>query len=426
MFPLHERTQRRLCRTAFFPLCVLPTLLVALWCVWINLPGRTTELENKWAQATGLRVSIDDLSHPQPGLVRLKTIQFSNPTTEQQVASISSGTLVRDGDRHLVSIEGVEIRESGSSSVWQVLREAVLPQPIRDVEHLRVVVNDVTIVGKERSSSFAQILCQVRPHADGRELTVQLKQNLKSNDSIRLQCIRQDDKSGSQERWRLLTGNRAIPLHLLSGWMPATEHLGANCKFSGTIRCTVSATSNEGEVSGTLSGIDLSRLTAVAQLGAMDGRARLEIASAKFRDSAIEELNGKLTAGPGKIDSALLRKLDLLLSRQQQSSFAALGPAVNYQQLATDIECDQQGWLLTGCCNDTKPGTLMVDRREVLLRHASEQASRRLRHSDVLAMFADEESPWIPVNAQIGWLMQRLPPLSEGPTDKSVKKKVTR
>ena len=420
MFSLHERTQRYLCRFAFFPLCVVPTLFVVWWCVWSNLSTRVDELAQEWSSSLGLEVSIQKLSTPQPGLVRLHGVQLRDAITNEEIASCPMLTLVRKEERWNVSMAHVEVKEAGLPSLWRVLQESVETRPGHSSKSVHVEIDDLTIAGDGRSLQLAGLEYWTLPHLIGRKASLEFKRAFSGNENmIHVDCVRQDDTAGGTSRWNwsVLTGDSSLPAYLLAHFLPELEHLGSSCKIRGRLHWDTTGDGSEGRFSGAFSGIDLTRLAAVANLGAMTGRGRIDVESAVFRDGVLTEANARLASKAGSVDSSLLRKIDLLLtrqihSRQGHSSFGTAGGVLQFEQLAVKMSTasDQDGWRLQGDCENALPGALMIDSLgEVVLRHTAEQASRPFSHGDVVAVFADPKSLWVPLSDQTRWLLDRLP-----------------
>jgi len=410
MFPLHERTQRTLCRVVFFPLCVLPTLWVAWWCVSINLASRSQELAREWSRSLGLDISVVKLSYPRPGETRLHDVRLVDPASKRQVATCPLSTVVHEDGTWKITLQRVDIQESSLVALWRTIIKSIEARSGSEPGAVRIVARDVSIEGGERLFPLTKVVCQVRPHRSGRELTLRLQPpHTDEADAIRVQSIREENADGGQTRWRFLTGETAIPTRLLAGILPECVHLGRHCEIQGSLGWSSTTGSSSGDFAGVVSRIDLARVTSVMGLGKVDGRGRLEVESARFQGAALTSLKGNLTSGSGSIDSKLLRQLDLLLSQDKHSSFGSEAGEIAFEQLAMDIEIDQDGWHLSGTCDDERAGALLVDRHEVLLRQTAEQASRPLRHSDVVALFAPQQSPWVPLGEHTGWLLRHLP-----------------
>ena len=85
MIQLHDKTRRRICLAAFVSLCLVPTAVVAAWCVAWQLPGHKAAEIARLRQQTGMDVDLTGLDHPRPGTLRYRGLTLSDPETGQAV-----------------------------------------------------------------------------------------------------------------------------------------------------------------------------------------------------------------------------------------------------------------------------------------------------------------------------------------------------
>ena len=85
MLRLHDRTRRRICVAGFFLLCILPTVLVAGWCVAWHLPGHVSAEARRLTRQLGLDVTLEGLRHLRPGVVLYEGLELADPETGRSV-----------------------------------------------------------------------------------------------------------------------------------------------------------------------------------------------------------------------------------------------------------------------------------------------------------------------------------------------------
>ncbi|REK30206.1 MAG: hypothetical protein DWQ42_02180 [Planctomycetota bacterium] len=416
MLPLHERTQRYLCRGAFLALCLLPTLAVAGWCASLGLTDRAAAVARRLSKVSGLEVRVASAVESLPGLVELHEVSFRDPASHASLGESPWVRIASRGETITVKVRQLRVAREALAVVWQLLEDGLAPVAGETSDDLRVEIDRIVVAGGESESrpeeipALRSVVGRLRPSALGREMTLSFTVDADvAAEPIRLQCVRHDKDTGPQWRWRLLTGAAALPTALVEGVVPVARHFGPSCRLRGSLVFVQAREATWGEFSGTLEDIDLEPLAAAASLGHIDGTARLEVERVKFRGATLDEFRGSLFAGPGQVDSSLLRRLDLLLSRRVRSSFRAAGGPVDYEQLAARFELTPDGWRCEGICDDAVDGALIVGRNELLLRHRRERSQRALANSELLALFADEASPLVPLSRQVAWLLQRLP-----------------
>src|SRR5688572_2294504 len=87
MFLLHERTRKSLCKLGFLTLCLLPTCAVALWAAVRNGDHHRALCEAELSRLLRLTVTLGDVAHPEPGVVRYTDFLITNPEMGTQIAS---------------------------------------------------------------------------------------------------------------------------------------------------------------------------------------------------------------------------------------------------------------------------------------------------------------------------------------------------
>src|SRR4051794_10632228 len=110
MFSLRETTRTRLCRCAFAALCLLPTLVIASWCIAIRTPGYRRSHEQALTAALGLDARLTKVSAPRAGTWLYEGLELADPDSGQLLARVPSVEVhLRD--------EAVEVRVTHPATV---------------------------------------------------------------------------------------------------------------------------------------------------------------------------------------------------------------------------------------------------------------------------------------------------------------------
>lgn len=398
------------------------------------MPSRVEVLAQEWSETLGVEVSIDKLATPLPGLARLHDVSFRDPVSHDVIASCPRVSVKQKNGRWAVSLGRIEVQEAGLPIFWNALKESVRSRPGQTRQGVHVDIDDVMLIGKNRSSHFTDLDFWTYPHLYGRKATLEFKPALSGNDSlVHIDCDQQGDATTGKTRWSwsVLTGESALPASLLAQIVPELKSLGSKSKIRGQLKFKTLGDTSEGSFAGTLSGIDFGQLTKQAGLGVMTGRGRLDVRSASFKDGALLAVDLRLASDVGVMDSSLMQKLELLLRRQIRSAEAPSKSviseaAVEYDRMALklSISGESEGWRIEGDCENALPGALLVDRHgDVLLKQTAEQADKLFPLGDIAALFAAPESLWVPLSEQTRWLMSHLPPQPVGKMPKAAVKK---
>ena len=98
---MHSQVRRFWCRAGFLLGCLLPTLVVGGWLAYQRTDSYRAILARRWseaiAQRLGVRVSIDDVTRPEPGLTRLTGVLFLDPETGERLASTRRVEVAQQG-----------------------------------------------------------------------------------------------------------------------------------------------------------------------------------------------------------------------------------------------------------------------------------------------------------------------------------------
>jgi hypothetical protein len=85
MLHLHDRTRRQICVAAFGLACLLPTLVVAGWCVRRHMSNCAAVEARELATCLGLDVKIAAVRYIRPGAVLYEGVELADPETRQPI-----------------------------------------------------------------------------------------------------------------------------------------------------------------------------------------------------------------------------------------------------------------------------------------------------------------------------------------------------
>ena len=130
MFQLYDQTRRRMCIASFLALGVLPTVLVAAWCIGRHLPGRVEAEAQSLSWRLGLAVRLHDVQHLRPGSVLYEGVEIADPETGRillastQLKVTSAAPDQRGGNRPRLAMVAAqpEIDAAGLARLWQSLQ----------------------------------------------------------------------------------------------------------------------------------------------------------------------------------------------------------------------------------------------------------------------------------------------------------------
>ncbi len=83
MFSLHESTQRRVSRVVFVACAILPTLATLIFVAYVHRPWREADWQRSLSQRLHVRVAVDEVASPQPGVTRLHDVWLADLRSER-------------------------------------------------------------------------------------------------------------------------------------------------------------------------------------------------------------------------------------------------------------------------------------------------------------------------------------------------------
>jgi hypothetical protein len=168
MFLLHERTRKSLCRTGFVSLCLLPTCAVVLWAAFRNGDGHRIRCEAELSRVLGLKVTVGNVKHPEPGVARYADLVLSDPETDEDVASAPIvSTQTKDGVLQ-VSAARLNVHAPGGGSVAHALHHWLDQRSVDKVTPLRLTIHELVIADAAEDVSLLGVAARLERTSEGR------------------------------------------------------------------------------------------------------------------------------------------------------------------------------------------------------------------------------------------------------------------
>jgi len=423
MFPLHDKTRRRICLAGFFLLCVVPTVLVAGWCIVRCRPGRVAAEAQRLSRELGLDVSLDDVQYPQPGVIRYVGLELTDPETGctmlQCRTLLAQRTEVADRQEQpketlLLTVAEPIVEAAALDRVGQWLHRMLALPVGRTPLDVRLVASEVVLLPGEtpaQEERLREFGGGVQSFAGGSQAWANFRiAGRDALEPIRVRMVRGRGDSQPTVGFELDTGGAVVPCRALAWGWPALEPLGPQSGFSGRIRASRVAAGTthsgwDGEIRGEFTAVDLGCLVSERFPHQLTGIAEVTIDRARFRQGRLEEVAGTLSVGPGEMSRSLWEAAVTSLQLQPPVQAVASGDPIPFEQLALTYVLDSQGLTLQGRCPAAPPGTILVDRYG---RFLGEPAGP-LPVAALLQTLVPTGEVRVPATRQTDWLMRYLP-----------------
>jgi hypothetical protein len=316
MFALHETKQRRVCRAAFFALCVGPTLLTAWWIASHYWPGRQGRISRELGRALDVHVKLADWREPRPRTVRTSGMTLSDgasgyPLVEVKLLEAQSGR----------GLQAYRIDEAmiDAGQLDQIARKVdrwlrMLPPDVHEVwcRRLTIRLPSPTDEGSPAAPAGRFEMHNVhvridrdragRVHAQGMAFVGNAQD---PTQAVRLTLI-PSSGSGVANALTLATEPAGVAASALAAVAPGFHCFGEDAVFVGKAQWILNSGGQEGIVQGRVLQADLASVLPLSSPHRLHGHATLELAELKWRGERIERLAGAVFARDAAISQSLV------------------------------------------------------------------------------------------------------------------------
>jgi hypothetical protein len=223
---------------------------------------------------------------------------------------------------------------------------------------------DVLLRSKGGDQSLEKLGGKLHVSADKTEfeMTWRLPGAGSKTEEIRLTAARDRSGATSNTRFRLDTANQAVPCRLAAAIMPELASLGRECQFRGAFELFRSAGEGGGQLTGTLTQVDLDSLVTERFGHRLSGPATVRIDRGLIEHGKLRELRGTIQASDGAISRSLVLAAaeHLGLNAAEQATVAETQETVAFRQLATEFQMSGASLRLRGVADAQQEGVLLT------------------------------------------------------------------
>jgi hypothetical protein len=394
---MHETTQRRLCRSLFVAICIVPTLGLMAYAAWVRMPGYRQGWIDKLQDATGLRIALEDVQHPMPGATRLTNVAMRDPQLNQLIAHIREINIDRRGGLIQIEASQPQLQTEQLATLWRRIDERVLRGFPRE-SSVELVAGEITFVSPPgHSQTLTDVRIDLR-HGDVSRMRAAYRVagvSMQRSAEIRIDQLHSNDEARTKMSWQ--TGGAALPLAAWAGRFPALVHLGPRAEFRGEATIDLDANTWSANLSGELLHVDLDRLVSDQFPHKLSGEARIALERAEVRNGQMVWTIGRIDAGPGVIGGSLM---EAARQHWQWSASAGTGQSENpsaalgrYTRLGAQFELNGKTLQLAGACPSAVQDTILIGQDDAHWQTPGENAYASISLIRVLAGSSDSQVP---------------------------------
>jgi len=367
---MHDRTRRRLCRTGFLLLCVLPTVSVVVWGSVICSPAYVAAHKAAWqadlSRRLGLTVQLQSVQNPSRGLTVLTGLVLRDPETNAPLAQVRRIELGCRGDQWVVLAAQPELETKNLWRLYRALHQRLLCGAPGSLPKVHFYAGELNLKqsGDRGDSTLTDVHCRLTPAETGPQATIEFRDVAQqSGEPAQLSLTRNRQISPPATRWHLRTGSAPLPCYLLADHVAILACLGDRATFQGTVEAIRSPGGWEGEVTGRFGDVDLDRLVTDRYDHKLSGMAEVVFRRARFRGGKLVDAAGDLLCSGGVVSLSLLHQADKSLGLVADGRIRSVetDSLRRYQELKFGFTLTQQGLKIVGLCHDAGEGVVMTD-----------------------------------------------------------------
>ncbi|MFO0816319.1 MAG: hypothetical protein U1A77_00170 [Pirellulales bacterium] len=422
---MHETTRRFCCRAGFLLGCVLPTMLVVLWCGYLNSSWYREAEREAWreslGQYLGVEVLIERVVHPEPRVTWLEGVTLVDPETDAKLASVTRVELGREAEGWVAFLGDADIPRSQLSRLNEIAHPMLWRRTTGAAPIWQVVVASLQVSSPDEAFTLLDVQLEGRA-GEGESTDPQLQVEFKvagvtMRQPAQLTITRQRHNSPPTTAWAFTTGPQALPASLLAIAWPELRELGADCQISGHCLARESANGWAGEAQGRLTQVDLDQAITGRFPHKLSGIADLVVSRLRWEKGRVVDAAGTVASAGGVVSQSLLvaagdeAALQWSLPERVLESRQSLW---KYRELACGFELTSQGLQITGQCESHGPGVILADVEGAM---ASEGRQPWISAVSLVRMLAPQQEFQVPATSSTEGLLRHLPlPSAVGPT----------
>lgn len=418
MFSLHESTQRRVCRVAFVVCAVLPTVVTFLFVAHALRPWREADWQRTLSQQLHVRVAVDEVTSPQPGITRLKDVRLADLRSERPLGSLDEVRSQWRRSQLTLCVEELRIEVGQLPTVAAALATWMATDSLPDVE---LQADRLTFVDDSQRSV---VFRNVRLHAEskgartGRLAILVESSGTGQGTTLRLLVERSDASTVAM----LDTGEARLPAWLLLDLLPSLRRC-VEATFAGSLRLESDARNVGGSLRGRFDDVALDRWIGPDTMHRVQGTASVDLDQLRWRTDRVETASGKLRAGRGALSRSLLadavKRLFFVPDSQLGNLEAAAGDEMQpFDELACSFQMTDAGLTIGGQCHaggEGAPGcVLAISGRPLLL----ESRYANLPVAQLVQVMSQPAASWLPASQEAHDMAGKLPLPSSRPKPK--------
>ncbi len=405
MFPLHERTRRRICRVLFIALGVLPTSAVLAYSAIIHTAAHKETVRTQLADALGLDVRVETVSNPRPETTLLTGFELLDPDSGELLLSARVVEVSRAANGVSIIASQPEVYAAGLNRLWPLLTKQWFAATNAPETNFRITAAELTLRWQQKALTVADFELNGTSSESARSMTAICRSAAGDPSITRLRWQRTGTVNDASTALEIDADATPLPCSLLAAILHKDNGLGTNCNFRGKLWGSQTAGGSQLEAAGQFDELDLQSVIGYQFPHRLSGTASMTIDRAIVRDGRLEEAKGAIHAGPGAISRSLVKAAIEMIRMRGPAATAELPAALAFDELSAAFDLNAKGLAIRGKCAGAEPGTILRLNKAPLLA----EGDGPVPVTALVQTLVPESRLQVPATRQTDWLLNLLP-----------------
>ncbi len=391
-------------RSAFFLLCVVPTMCLSYWAVICQSKAHREHIAENASKLLGSRVRIESLTHPQPGCLKLSGVTIAEQSFDD-VFVVTSKDEVRVTVDSLVSGEDTARLIVGLVKRW-------LAEPVQFNKNCVIDIEDFSWgkINPEGVGNISPLRIECVSTGSGRAIRFFQRDN--GQDEVRIVRTPHDGKTEGHATGYItefeVNVSDPVPVPFVNvalGECGASQWpFGENATFTGHAHISNRDGAWTAECVGGIKQVDLDAMTLLLP-SHMQGDAEIKLNRFVWSDQRIALCDCVCVADQGEIEQVWIDRLVTILGCRVEDAYHQLsGSRVrSFERLGFGLVVDSKGLHLSALPG--RSGCLLESRGSPVILEPTQTATL-----DRVAWLLSGTTPAaVPETDVTGWLLSVLP-----------------
>ncbi len=407
MFPLHDRTRRRICRWAFLIGGLIPTATVLAWAASINSASHLAAVRERLEAELGVEVRLASVSYPRPETTLLEGLELADRETGETLLRMRLLEISSDEQSVTIVASQPVVEMAAVDRLWPLVDRQLHRRSDGKQRALHLAASELTVRWSGGSQTLVGCNAQLEAgDAANTLIAVCRTAENQTSEPIRLRLERSSRCGQFVTSAELDTGPTPLPCSLLAAMLQCENRLGQRSTLHGTIQAAQSPDGWQGEFAGELKNVDLHSVVSNQFPHKLGGTGDLKIKQAFVVAGRLESAEGEIEAGPGMISQSLISAAVESLGMQRGVAANTGGSVAEYEKLLAGFSLGSKGLSIRGRYGDARSGVVMVSKEGEMLH---ESARSTLPIVALVKALVPDSQVQVPATRQSDWLLHVLP-----------------